>query len=62
MASDTTKPQSGNAGASARIGTAGESGKESPGGAGDRSGTTEGSQVDDSRREQGDTKGPRRRP
>ena len=62
MASDTNKPQPGNAGTGARVGTAGQPGKEQPGGAGDRSGATEGSQGGDSRREQGDTKGPRRRP
>ena len=62
MANENAKPQPGDAGSGARSGEAGRSepGRDA-GGPGERSGPREGSEFDDPRREQGDTKAPRRR-
>jgi hypothetical protein len=54
------KPQPGDAGTGARVGTAGESGPGRDGSA-ERSGAREESTSDEPRRDQGDTRPPRRR-
>jgi hypothetical protein len=63
MANDNNKPQGGNAGTGARAGDASPSEQDrDAGGGGERGGAREENEPGNPRREQGDTKPPRRRP